>query len=69
MTNEVITLVKDTSLAFVIAVSEMFTVAKAIVAAQATMMPFVIAAVFYYLFNLIVAFAMEKLEKKLAYYR
>ncbi len=69
VTNEVITLVKDTSLAFVIAVSEMFTVAKAIVAAQATMMPFVIAAVFYYLFNLIVAFAMEKLEKKLAYYR
>lgn len=69
VTNEVITLVKDTSLAFVIAVSEMFTVAKAIVAAQATMMPFVIAAVFYYLFNLIVAFTMEKLEKKLSYYR
>ncbi|MFT3984304.1 MAG: amino acid ABC transporter permease [Lachnospiraceae bacterium] len=69
VTNEVITLVKDTSLAFVIAVSEMFTVAKAIVAAQATMMPFVIAAVFYYLFNLIVAFSMEKLEKKLSYYR
>ncbi len=69
VTNEVITLVKDTSLAFVIAVSEMFTVAKAIVAAQATMMPFFIAAVFYYLFNLLVAFAMEKLENRLAYYR
>lgn len=69
VTNEVITLVKDTSLAFVIAVSEMFTTAKAIVAAQATMMPFLIAAVFYYLFNFIVAFAMEQCEKKLAYYR
>ena len=69
VTNEVITLVKDTSLAFVIAVSEMFTVAKAIVAAQATMMPFVIAAVFYYIFNLLVAFIMEQLEKKLSYYR
>lgn len=69
VTNEVITLVKDTSLAFVIAVSEMFTSAKAIAAAQTTMMPFVIAGVFYYLFNLLVAFLMEKLEKKLDYYR
>lgn len=69
VTNEVITLVKDTSLAFVIAVSEMFTSAKAIAAAQTTMMPFVIAGIFYYIFNLLVAFAMEKLEKKLNYYR
>jgi len=69
VTNEVITLVKDTSLAFVIAVSEMFTSAKAIASAQTTMMPFVIAGVFYYLFNLIVAFAMEGIEKKMSYYR
>lgn len=68
VTNEVITLVKDTSLAFVIAVSEMFTSAKAIAAAQTTMVPFVIAGIFYYVFNLLVAFAMEKLEKKLDYY-
>lgn len=69
VTNEIITLVKDTSLAFVIAVAEMFTTAKAIVAAQGTMMPFLIAAIFYYVFNFIVAFAMERIEKKLAYYR
>lgn len=69
ITNEVITLVKDTSLAFVIAVSEMFTSAKAIASAQTTMMPFVIAGVFYYLFNLLVAFGMEQAEKKLSYYR
>ena len=68
VTNEVITLVKDTSLAFVIAVSEMFTTAKAIVAAQATMMPFIIAGVFYYVFNAIVAFAMDRIEKRLSYY-
>lgn len=68
VTNEVITLVKDTSLAFVIAVSEMFTSAKAIAAAQTTMVPFVIAGIFYYVFNLLVAFVMEKLEKKLDYY-
>ena len=47
----------------------MFTSAKAIAAAQTTMMPFVIAGVFYYVFNLLVAFLMEKLEKKLDYYK
>ena len=65
VTNEVITLVKDTSLAFVVAVSEMFTIASA----QTTMMPFVIAAVFYFVFNLLVAIVMDKIEKKLNYYR
>ncbi len=69
ITNEVITLVKDTSLAMVIAVSEMFTTAKAIAASQTTMVPFIVAAIFYYIFNLIVAAGMEYLEKKLSYYR
>lgn len=69
ITNEVITLVKDTSLAFVVAVAEMFTIAKQIASAQTTMVPFVIAGVFYFIFNLIVAVAMEKIEKKLNYYR
>lgn len=68
VTNEVITLVKDTSLAFVIAVAEMFTVAKQIVAAKGTMIPFLAAAVFYYVANALVAFAMERLEKKFSYY-
>ena len=69
ITNEVITLVKDTSLAFVVAVAEMFTIAKQIASAQTTMMPFVIAAVFYYVFNLIVAVVMQKAEKSMNYYR
>ena len=69
ITNEVITLVKDTSLAFSLAYMEMFTIAKQIAAAQTTMMPFVVAAVFYYLFNLLVAFTMEQIEKKMSYYR
>ncbi|MDD2979079.1 MAG: amino acid ABC transporter permease [Hespellia sp.] len=69
VTNEVITLVKDTSLAFVLAVAEMFTIAKQMAASQTTMVPFVAAAVFYYVFNLIVAVGMEKLESKLNYYR
>ena len=68
VTNEIITLVKDTSLAFVLAYAEMFTIAKQIAAAQTTIMPLFIAGAFYYVFNLIVAILMEKLEKKLAYY-
>ncbi len=69
VTNEMITLVKDTSLAFAISYSEMFTLAKKIAASQTTMMPFVIAGVFYYIFNFVVAFFMERCEKKLSYYR
>ena len=66
--NEVITLVKDTSLAFTIAVTEMFTIAKQLSSANTTMMPLIVAGVFYYLFNFIVAWSMERLERRLAYY-
>ncbi len=68
VTNEVITLVKDTSLAYALAYAEMFTIAKQIVASKSDFTPFIIAAVFYYIFNLIVAVAMEFIEKKLNYY-
>ncbi len=69
VTNEVITLVKDTSLAFVISVAEMFSAAKAIAAAQASVTALVVAGVFYYVFNLVVALAMNKIESSLNYYR
>jgi len=69
VTNEVITLVKDTSLAYVLAVTEMFNIARQIAANDTSMMPLAVAAVFYYIFNLVVALAMEKLEKRLSYYR
>ncbi len=69
VTNEVITLVKDTSLAFSIAYAEMFTIAKSIAASQKNMVPFVAAAVFYYVFNFFVASLMEYWEKKMSYYR
>lgn len=68
ITNEVITLVKDTSLAFVIAYAEVFTVVKRLVAKEANVMPYIAAAIFYYIFNFIVAWAMGKLEKKMSYY-
>lgn len=69
VTNEVITLVKDTSLAFTIGVLEMFTQAKAMASSQTSMIPFVAAGLFYYVFNLIVAVVMEYTEKKLSYYQ
>ena len=69
VTNEVITLVKDTSLAFTLSVPEMFSIAKALAASQTNMIPFVAAGVFYYIFNLLVAVGMEWIEKKMDYYR
>lgn len=69
VTNEIITLVKDTSLAFALAYTEMFTLAKQIAAAQTSLMPLFVAGVFYYIFNFLVAYLMECIEKKLDYYR
>ena len=69
VTNETITLVKDTSMAFTISIAEMFTVAKQIGAAQTSVLPLLAAGVFYYIFNLVVASFMEYLEKKTSYYR
>ena len=68
VTNEVITLVKDTSLSFVIAIPEMFTVAKQIAAADASIAALLVAGLFYYIFNILVAFVMEHLENRLSYY-
>jgi len=66
--NEVITLVKDTSLAFTIAVTEMFTVARQLSSSHTTLTPLVAAGVFYYIFNFLVAGVIERLEKRLSYY-
>lgn len=68
VTNEVITLVKDTSLAFALAYTEMFTLAKQVSANMASVMPLFVAGLFYYLFNLIVAYLMGRIEKKLDYF-
>ena len=69
MTNEIITLVKDTSLSFAIATAEMFTMAKQIAAKEASLMPLMAAGVFYYIFNLIVAHVCKMVEKHYDYYR
>ena len=69
VTNEIITLVKDTSLAFALAYTEMFTLAKQVAAAEANIMPLLAAGVFYYIFNFVVAWVMEQFEKKMQYYK
>lgn len=69
MANEFITLIKDTSLAFAIGVMEMFTLAKQIASAERNMLPLAAAAIFYYVFNAVVAFLMGRAEKRLDYYR
>ena len=69
ITNEVITLIKDTSLAFTISVLEMFSRAKALASSSTSMVPFVVAACIYYIFNFIVEFIMNGIEKRLEYYR
>ena len=69
VTNEVETLVKDTSMAFTVAYQEMFTIGKQIANSQTSFMPFVIAGVFYFVFNAIVGWVMGRFEKRLSYYR
>jgi len=68
VTNEVITLVKDTSMAFTVAYQEMFSIGKQIANSQTSFMPFIIAGVFYYIFNMLVAFVMGRIEHRLNYY-
>ncbi|MBR2562332.1 MAG: amino acid ABC transporter permease [Eubacterium sp.] len=68
ITNEVITLVKDTSLAFALAYNEMFALAKQIAASQTSFTPYIVAGVFYFIANYVVAFVMERIEKAFNYY-
>ena len=69
ITNEVITLVKDTSLAFALAYNEMFAIAKQIAASQTSFTPYIVAGVFYFIANYVVAFVMERIEKAFNYYK
>ena len=68
VTNEVITLVKDTSLAFTLAYQEVFSLAKQISASETSFTPFVVAGVFYFVANYVVAYIMDRIEKSMAYY-
>lgn len=69
VTNEVVTLVKDTSMAFTVSYQEMFTIGKQIANSQTSFTPFIVAGLFYYIFNGLVDFVMGKIEKRLNYYQ
>ena len=69
ITNEVVTLVKDTSMAFTVSYQELFTIGKQIANSETSFMPFVVAGVFYFVFNAIVDYAMGKVEKSMNYYK
>lgn len=69
ITNEVVTLVKDTSMAFTVSYQEMFTIGKQIANSETSFIPFVVAGVFYFLFNAIVDYVMGKAEKSMNYYQ
>ena len=67
--NEVITLVKDTSLARVISVYELTWAGEAFIKSKGLMWPLLTTGVFYLLFNGIVTVVMGRIEKKLDYYK
>jgi len=69
VTNEVVTLVKDTSLAFTVSYQEMFTIGKQIANSETSFLPFVVAGLFYFIFNAVVDFIMGRIEKSLSYYK
>jgi His/Glu/Gln/Arg/opine family amino acid ABC transporter permease subunit len=69
VTNDIVTLVKDTSIAFTVSYQEMFTIGKQIANSQTSFMPFVVAGVFYYIFNALVGFVMGRAEKAMSYYK
>lgn len=69
MGNETMTLVKDTALVNVIGISELLIVSKKMASSMANILPLFIAGAFYLFMNAVVAFAFNKLEKKLSYYK
>ena len=68
VSNEIITLVKDTSLAQVLSVTEMFTAASAAASAQVSVIPFIVAGAFYYAMNLLIEAILNRVEKSMSYY-
>ncbi len=68
MSNETITLVKDTSLIYVLALNDLLRAARGIVQRDFTITPFVVAAAFYLLMTLVLTWFFQRLEKRHAVY-
>lgn len=69
MGNEFMTLVKDTALAQVIGVAELYQLASKNMSSRGSIIPLVMAGVFYLVMNAVVAKCFSITEKKLDYYR
>lgn len=69
ISNETITLVKDTALARIVSVSEIMFFANEILALKQLIWPLFYTGVFYLVFNALLTYMFGKLEKKLSYYR
>jgi len=68
MSNETITLVKDTSLIYVLALNDLLRAARGIVQRDFTITPFIVAAGFYLLMTLVLTWFFQRLEKRHAVY-
>ena len=69
MTNEIITLIKDTALASTVAVVELMTIAKKQVSSSSSVEPYLLAIVFYLVLNGVAEQLCKLAEKRLSYYR
>ena len=67
--NEVITLVKDTSLAYALSFEVLFFMANKQTYANGVINPLIIAGIYYYFFNLLLSLLFRFIEKKLNYYK
>jgi len=68
MSNETITLVKDTSLIYVLALNDLLRAARGIVQRDFTITPFIVAAAFYLIMTLVLTWLFQRLEKRHAVY-
>ena len=69
ISNEVITLVRDTSLAQVIGITELFSIAQKQANFKFSIIPLIVAGVIYLVISLILTIIFNYMEKKLDYYR
>ncbi|WP_195429572.1 amino acid ABC transporter permease [Clostridium sp. D46t1_190503_E9] len=67
--NEIVTLVKDTALVYVVGLDELLKIAKIASNRLSSIMPFVVIAVVYLLFNGIITKVLESIEKRFSYYQ
>ena len=64
MSNETITLVKDTSLIYVLALNDLLRAARGIVQRDFSITPFIVAAAFYLLMTLVLTWVFQRLERQ-----